>query len=342
MLEKPDIRDEILLTAIRSAYDLPITQVTFLPLGADLDTAVYRADAVDAAFFCKLRRGDPNEISVALPKYLFDQGIGEIIPPLVTRSGGLWAEPAELAPFRLILYPFVEGKSGFDVALSEQNWADFGAAMRRIHNTPVPAHLAAQMIREDFSPYWRDIVRGVLQRIDADEFTDSIARKLVDYLGQKRTVILDLLEHAERFATLLAARTQPFVACHADIHPGNLLIDASGRLFIVDWDYPTLAPKERDLMFIGGGQGYVNVKDAEEEARFFRSYGEVEINPLAMAYYRCERNIVEIGVECPRVFCPEVGDQNRQLSYDIVTWLFLPGSSVEMAYKSLGRLAQKS
>ena len=342
MLEKPDVRDETILSAIRAAYDLPITQVTFLPLGADLDTAVYRADTAESAYFCKLRRGDSNQISVALPKYLSDQGIAEIIPPLVTLTGELWAEPAELAPFRLILYPFVEGKSGFDVALSEQNWVDFGAAMRRIHGTPVSSHLAAQLMKEDFSPYWRDKVRAVFRQIDTETFSDPISIKLVDFLREKRAVIFDLLEHAERFAAQLTACEHNHVLCHADIHPGNLFIDTTRRLFIVDWDYPALAPKERDLMFIGGGQGYVSVTDAEEEARFFGGYGAVEIDPLAMAYYRCERNIVEIGVECPRVFSEaggqEVGEQNRQLSYDIVTWLFLPGSSVEMAYKSLGKL----
>ncbi len=33
-----------------------------------------------------------------------------------------------------------------------------------------------------------------------------------------------------------------------------MLIDANDALYIVDWDNPILAPKERDLMFIGGGQ----------------------------------------------------------------------------------------
>lgn len=43
-----------------------IAQLTFLPLGADVNTAVYRADdAGGRAFFLKLRRG-PREVLVAL------------------------------------------------------------------------------------------------------------------------------------------------------------------------------------------------------------------------------------------------------------------------------------
>ena len=44
-----------------------------------------------------------------------------------------------------------------------------------------------------------------------------------------------------------------FVLCHSDIHGGNILIADTGELYVVDWDDPILAPKERDLMFIGGG-----------------------------------------------------------------------------------------
>jgi spectinomycin phosphotransferase len=36
-------------------------------------------------------------------------------------------------------------------------------------------------------------------------------------------------------------------------HAGNVVVGADNELTIVDWDEPILAPKERDLMFIGGG-----------------------------------------------------------------------------------------
>jgi thiamine kinase-like enzyme len=40
--------------------------------------------------------------------------------------------------------------------------------------------------------------------------------------------------------------------CHSDIHAANLLI-SNGDFFIVDWDTLIMAPKERELMFIGAG-----------------------------------------------------------------------------------------
>jgi spectinomycin phosphotransferase len=250
---------------------------------------------------------------------------------LLTHAGQLWAA---LDEFRLILYPFVDGQSGFDVELTGPQWDAFGRALKRIHTTTVPARLAQEIEMEAFSPKWRDRCRGFIQRLDSESFEDPITLQLVEYYRSRRETFRSMLEHAELYAGRLASRFNELVLCHTDIHPGNLFIDHSGSLFIVDWDYPRLALKECDLMFIGGGQGYVGTTEQDEEARFYPTYGQGTVDPLAMAYYRCERNIVDFSVECGRILSSQVSDADRANSLLIITWLFLPGGSIEMAYKS--------
>jgi spectinomycin phosphotransferase len=76
MLEKPDIPDEIIVASLKTDYGLPIVQVTFLPLGGDESTAVYRAVGHnETPYFCKLKRGVFDPASVALPKHLSEQEI---------------------------------------------------------------------------------------------------------------------------------------------------------------------------------------------------------------------------------------------------------------------------
>ncbi|HSL43993.1 MAG TPA: phosphotransferase [Anaerolineales bacterium] len=335
MLEKPDIQDKKIITCLQVEYGLRIIQIAFLPLGGNLCTAVYRAVAEDGMlYFCKLRCSDFDEISVELPRFLSEQGITQIIPPLPSNTGQLWAK---LEAFHVILYPFVEGTSGFQDKLTEGQWADFGAALQRIHTLSLPPALRQKMQKENYSPESRDICREVLQRLESERFNDSIMAGLASFLLPKRETILNFIGHAERLAQALASRSTELVLCHSDIHPGNLFIDKNGALFIVDWDSPVLAPKERDLMFIGGGQGYVGVNDQEEEAHFYRYYNLSAVDPVAMAYYRYERNLYDLSVECPRIFSSTLNAQDRARSLEIVTWLFLPGSSIEMAHKS-GRL----
>jgi len=134
---------------LQDEYGLRVVQVAFLPLGADLNTAVYRVVADDETpYFVKLRRGVFDETAVALPKSLRDQGIVQIIAPLTTKTGRLWAS---LDAFKLILYPFVEGHNGFEVDLSDHQWVDFGTALKCIFRSmsttdsdpcrpPIPVH----------------------------------------------------------------------------------------------------------------------------------------------------------------------------------------------------------
>lgn len=336
MLEKPDISDEDIISCLQANYGLHIDQVAFLPIGDDLNSAVYRALAEDGShYFCKLRRIFFNVLSVEIPRFLSEQGLREVISPLSTQDGQLWAM---LDEFRLILYPFVDGQSGFDVELTGPQWDAFGKALKRIHTIPLTARLMQEMEIETFSPEWRDRCRGFFQRLDRESFVDPITVELVEYYRPRRETLRFMLEHAEQYAARLISSSNELVLCHTDIHPGNLFIDTSGRLFIIDWDYPKLALKERDLMFIGGGQGYVGTTDQDEEMRFYPAYGQGTVDPLAMAYYRCERNIVDFSIQCERIFSIQVSDADRKKSLLIITWLFLPGGSIEMAHKSVALL----
>ncbi len=82
-------------------------KLAFLPLGADLNTAVYRATTdLGSTYFLKLRRGPFAEMTVAIPAFLGDQGMREIIVPQRTTAGQLWHR---WEPVTVTLYPFVEG-----------------------------------------------------------------------------------------------------------------------------------------------------------------------------------------------------------------------------------------
>jgi spectinomycin phosphotransferase len=51
MLQKPNLSDEQISACLRAAFDVQIARLEFLPLGADLDTAVYRAETADHSNF---------------------------------------------------------------------------------------------------------------------------------------------------------------------------------------------------------------------------------------------------------------------------------------------------
>lgn len=330
MLEKPALPDDLVVACLRENYALPVAEFTFLPLGADGNTAVYRAVAVSAApYFVKLRSGEFDESAVAVPRLLNDRGVRHIIAPLPTLTGHLWAE---LGDYRLILAPYIESRDAYQVELTERHWRELGEAMRRVHDIEVPPAMAGAIRRETFSARWRDTLRQYLDLAGRRSFDDPVAAEIADFLNLMRRDINDLIRHADHYAATLKARPRRFVLCHSDLHAGNVVIDSTDQLYIVDWDQPIFAPRERDLMYPGGAQGFMGRSPDDEERLFREGYGPVEVDPAAVAYYRFERIVEDIAVFGRDLLLSDDGGADRAQSLRYVKSNFQPGSTIDRAY----------
>jgi spectinomycin phosphotransferase len=330
MLEKPNIPDKLIISHMQEEYGLRVAELAFLPLGADLGTAVYRVDTDDGtSSFLKLRKGS-EEITVTVPLFLKSQDIQEIIPPLETKSKQSWAEFGE---YRLILYPFINGKDGFEQELTDHHRQSLGTALKRIHTAQVPSELKRLIPQETFSPQGRESVKTLQILVERKTFDDPIAARLADFMKSKRNEIGHLVNRTEQLASELQTKPLDLVLCHSDIHGGNVLINDTGELYIVDWDNPILAPKERDLMFIGGGIDN-NWKSKQEEAVFYEGYGETKISLAALGYYRYERIIQDLAVIGEQLLLNDEGSADRERSFGWFISNFEPGSTIEIAEKT--------
>lgn len=332
MLEKPDLADDRILTQLRSTYGLPAADLEFLPLGNDPTSWVYRVQTDTGAFyFLKLKKGGINEPSLTIPHYLKDSGIQQIVAPLTTRTQQLWSK---IDDFTLILYPFIEGGTGMETGMSDQQWIEFGTVLRRIHTTQLPDALSQIIHRETFTLKWDKLLRQLQQRLNQGVFDDPFQQQLAAFWNDRRDELQQIIERTETLGRLLQRHPRDFVLCHADIHTYNLLIDHDGKMHIVDWDETQLAPKERDLMFL---QGAVNGTSdpPKAETLFFEGYGQTEIDPVGIAYYRYEWVVQEIADFGKRVFLtPELGTKTRQDAVRDFIQLFDPGDVVDEAYES--------
>jgi len=333
MLTKPDISDELVISHLQKEYGLRVTSLTFLPLGADMGSAVYRVVADNGTIsFLKLRRGfDP--ISVTVPLFLKSQGIQEIIAPFETKSKQGWADFGE---YKMILYPFIDGKDGFDMELTDQHKRRLGTTLKAIHSTQIPAELKKRIPKETFSPQWREIVKSFQVQAEEKTFQDPNAAKLAMFIKSKRNEISRLIERTEELASELQSKPLELVLCHTDIHGANMLIRTDGQLpvlYIVDWDAPLLAPKERDLMFIGGGIDNI-WKNKHDESIFYEGYGKANIDFAMLAYYRYERVIEDLAAYGEQLLLTDEGGADRPEAYERFTGNFEAGQTIEIAYKT--------
>ncbi len=330
MLEKHALSDHRIISCLNTYYGIEVATLTFLPLGADMNASVYKAEALDQrSYFIKLKQGHHHDISVEIVELLQSAGIEQIIPPVETIHG---KTTQRMDDFTIIVYPFVDGQDGFHRQLTDDQWIKLGKAMKQVHEIEVPKHI--QIRKETYSSKWREIVRSIYVHLEAELIGDEIALKLQTFMRKNMPAIRRLVDRAEQLAEKLENKPHPFVLCHSDIHAGNVLI-AGNEIYIVDWDEPIMAPKERDLMFIGGGVGNVWNKP-HEETLFYQGYGKTEIDSTILAYYRHERIVEDIAIYSQELLLSTRRIENRPEIYNHFIGMFEPQGVVEIAFKTEG------
>jgi spectinomycin phosphotransferase len=343
MLEPAKVATEALCAAVRAAYGVETGGLEFLPIGADSAAWVYRLEATTGeAYLLKLRRGrvGAREAGLLAPRYLRDQGVARVVAPLAGRDDRLWQA---VEGFALMLYPFLNARTGTAQGLTDKQWRDFGDMLRQVHRdeAALPRELRTVLPRETFVPEWREALEAVAGRVAKSAGADPWTQALREFWGAHRGEIEAVLARAEALGKAARAEAPGCVLCHADAHTWNVLVDEDEQIWLVDWDEAVLAPRERDLMFVIGGIGAGLVSPRQTEL-FFEGYGQAAVDARRLAYYRAAWAVNDLGAFGAQVCLePEAGAITRQAALESFRGLFRPGEIVELALASAGAGARR-
>jgi spectinomycin phosphotransferase len=179
-----------------------------------------------------------------------------------------------------------------------------GSIFNQIHQVIVPAEWFESLRKETFdvAEYVRWIHTFEIQHLHS-RHGGSVSQHALraDWLTHQAT-IHTAVSSLEKLAGVLQKRSGPYVFCHADLHPANLIRASNGHVFVIDWDDVMLAPKERDFIF---------VREAGADA-FWEGYGRPQVDWIALTYYRWER-VVQDVIACAddMFFKDDVGEETR-------------------------------
>jgi spectinomycin phosphotransferase len=320
MLEDPGLDPLELAAALRAGFAIEASRFTFVP-GFDMQAASYE---VDGRWFAKVRFGPVADAPLEVPRALLDAGVTNILAPVRTLISTLWHPMA--GGRILVVYPFVTGRNAMNAGMTTDQWRTFGTALRAVHDSGLEARFADRLPAEGFALPSAAVVRSVLEQ--QPSFDSAAARRLQAVLQEESERIGQMLERAARLGAQLRTKAFARVMCHADIHEANLLVADDGRIFLVDWDGPLLAPRERDLLFVMAG-GIMRKVTAQQEAWFFEGYGEVEVNRDAIVYYRYERLLEDIGEVGRSVYRDDIPETSREAQVQLLERIFESGAKVE-------------
>jgi spectinomycin phosphotransferase len=290
MREPPRISEEDLRACLQNQYGLNPVTLTFLPLGHDYDAGIYHVESGQGtAHALKVTSRPLYEPRCLVPRYLNDRGIASVVAPVPTRSGTLWAQ---LSDWTMIVYPWISGESSL-TGMTDEQWRQVGSIFKCIHQIQLSSGGEADLRKETFDPtqyvrWVRTFETQHSQHLHPGATQQALRTSWVAHQSTIHTVVSSL----EKLAVVLQSRSLPHVICHADLHARNLIRNQMGQVFVIDWDEVMLAPKERDFIF---------VRPPHADA-FFQSYGQAEIDWVALTYFLWER-VVQDLIECTHNVC---------------------------------------
>lgn len=333
MTKKQFPSDTYIIDCLNANFAIKAQIVTPILEGADMNAITYKAQTSNNSYFVKVKHDCNNESNTTILELLHGSGIQQIIPPVKSiHSNSI----IHVDNFSLIVYPFIEGVNGFSYKLTNKQWTILGKALRQVHDFTVPSPLLQHIKHETYCPKWRQTVRLLYQCIEDKLPGDDLIRsQFLNFMKEHKPVILRLVDRAEELSDSIKKQPTKLVLCHSDIHGGNVLISKGDSIYIVDWDDPIMAPKERDLMFIGGGVANI-WNDPQEEASFYKGYGNTDINISLLSYYRYERIVQDIAEYAEALLLSklESTQKDRLEMYTQFVDMFNPQGVVDIAFKT--------
>jgi spectinomycin phosphotransferase len=327
--DDPGLDLDAIAACLDAQYDLRVSAITFLPLGYDLDAAVYKVVADDGtAFFLKIRFGPVRESGLVVPWALAKRGIRNVLAPLQTRSAELWCSCDGSS---LILYPFIAGENAMAARMTDEQWREFGSTLQAVHSSGLAEEFRDRLSVESFALPSAAAVRSILDLAETTEFENAVVARFAAFWRENAARMRQMLARAEELGRQLQSRSFDHVLCHADIHAANILVSDDGQIQLIDWDGPLIAPRERDLLFVVGSR-IARVVEPREEELFFAGYGPVDIDPQALIYYRYERIVEDLGEIGRSVLLdPNRSDQMRAEESRLARSFFAPGGDIDHA-----------
>ena len=337
MREQPKISKESLSACLQDSYAIMPVSIEFLPLGLDYQAGVYRiVNEQGTPYFLKVSSRPLYEPSCLVPRYLRNQGITSVVAPLPTKHKTLWTS---VENWTIIVYPFLDGDTSW-TGMTDEQWKEVGTILQQIHHVTLPPFGFESLRKETFDPteYIRWIRDFETQHAQAALDNESTSKSTLRSLWlAHQSIIQMVVTSLEKLAEELQSRSLPYVICHADLHPANLLRDASGHVFVIDWDEVMLAPKERDFLF-------VKESSAESEAlpgtpTFFQGYGQTDIDWVALTYFRYERVVQDLIACAQEVFYRnDLGEDTKTDSVQLFQSILTGGGEIDAATQAAAHL----
>jgi hypothetical protein len=213
---------------------------------------------------------------------VYDSGASFVVAPIKTTNGDVLQRIR--GQYATAVYPFVDGHvHDFGDTFLEAERDQVLWLIAALHASPV---LGSTAHVEDFTLPQRDEIARALDEVSTPWETGPYGERARSWFELRANRIEQILGERDRLAEQARGRPERMVLTHGEPHPGNLIETSDGWL-LVDWDTALVAPPERDLWHLQGGEsiGF----DA------YTSVAERDVVPAMLDLYRLTWELGDIA-----------------------------------------------
>jgi Ser/Thr protein kinase RdoA (MazF antagonist) len=253
-----EINPTTIQAVLAREYGLHPTAAWEGPRGWAGDT--YIVETAEGRVFAKVPPASPylQAMTAGLPvlEALRAAGLDYLSAPIRTTGGRL---TVPLADRHLILFHFIPGTAGDKTPFDFERYVTL---LARVHQARVaiPPDVPREQFQLPFAEQYVSLYDQLWQRPDPTAPQVALRQVLQPYAAQIADDWAELVALSE---TCRQAEWPPLIT-HSDAMDHNLLVDADGRIAIIDWDELMLGPAERDT--------WSYVLDGATRAAFLATY----------------------------------------------------------------------
>ncbi len=306
MLAESNIDKSLLKDAIREKFGIRLVNLTLVPKweaarGYMIESSNHKS------FFLKIYWDNkiPDSAFTFADDLFAKAGITNIAHPILTSHSQM---RIQIRDFQIALFDWISGKTAQEHKLTDMQLERLGELLARIHQSkPI---IGEYPIRENFEIPFKDRLVAIFS--DISEMTGDSTKyqtKLKLFLEPHKQKFMRELETLNRLQLKVRRMNLEFVNCHGEPSPGNILSSDNGEIYLLDWDEPISAPKEKDLLFFKD-----NVEPVMKGYSVFSK--DTVIDQDVLEFYGHMWNLGEIAYYGSKILFEDYSDAQNQIWLD--------------------------
>jgi len=245
-LTESKIDKSLLKRVIQENFGISVISLTLVPKWEAARACIVESSE-HTNFFLKIYSDDsiPDSAFRFAHDLYAKAGITNITHPLATSNGQM---RIQLGDFHIALFDLISGTTGEQDKLTDRQLERLGELLARIHQSKTV--IGEYSVRERFEIPFRDRLVAIFNGIsEISRNSTKYTTQLKFFLEPHRKRFTEELERLGELQRKVRRKSLEFVNCHGEPSPGNVLSSSSGEVYLLDWDDPIFAPKEKDLLF---------------------------------------------------------------------------------------------